>query len=267
MKMLEESLLTPTVLFDADGVVVVSKPAGMVVNRAETVSAGTTLQDWVEEQLLDSGQWSQFLKSEKPADQLFVSRSGIAHRLDKETSGALVIARTPEVLEGLLLQFKQREVEKEYVALVHGLLEPKVGVIHLPIGRLTTNRHRFGVRVEGKVAQTAYQVVSGLRMRQDVLEYQDYKDGFSLVHARPKTGRTHQIRVHLTHIGHPLVADALYGGKKRLQADLRWCGRHFLHAGKIRFVHPVTKLDCEVEAPLDADLKASLDWLMDRVEA
>src|SRR5512137_823934 len=135
-------MIIPDVLFDDETLLVVCKPAGMVVNRADTVEAGETLQDWVETYLTfhtmkqdgTDAQW-----------KTFTDRSGIAHRLDKETSGVMVIAKTATALDDVLRQFRERQTEKEYIALVHGVLEPKEGDIKLPLGRSPYNRHKFRV--------------------------------------------------------------------------------------------------------------------------
>lgn len=234
----------PEIIYEDGEILIVAKPAGMVVNRAETTS-GTTLQDWVEGKL-------QMEMSEikvREDEEIFRQRSGVAHRLDKETSGVMAIGKNPFSLKELMRQFKNREVSKEYLALVHGKLEPKRGVINLPVGRLARNRQRFGVDIFGKPAITAYQVER---------VWPDY----SLVRLYPRTGRTHQIRVHLSHLGHPLVGDEVYGGRKRAVKDRVWCPRHFLHAAVLEIKHPISGQRMKFEAPLPADLKGALDELV-----
>jgi len=233
---------TPTVIFEDDQLLVLAKPAGMVVNRAETV-AELTLQDWVEKYLEISNREYQI---ENEEDRVFLQRSGIAHRLDKETSGVMVVGKTPESLKNLMSQFKNRETRKEYLALVHGVIEPQKGVINLPIGRSVKNRHRFCVDVFGKAAVTRYQV-------------EEVFSDLCLVRLFPKTGRTHQIRVHMAHLGHPLVGDEVYGGRKRSIKDRVWCPRHFLHAAVLEVMHPVSGEQMRFEAPLPDDLATAFN--------
>lgn len=221
------------IVFEDDYLMVLNKPAGMVVNRAETVSTDT-VQDWVE-------------KSGKlvGSDELFVKRSGIAHRLDKETSGCLLVAKDPETLKKLLGLFKNREIHKEYLALVHGKLDPKEGEMSLPIKRDWRDREKWVVSYEGRSAQTAWKVERYMGEGDQIL---------TLVRLFPKTGRTHQIRVHMTHLGHPLFADERYLGNKRREADRQKLSRHFLHAAALEFVHPVTLEKMHIEAPLPKEL-------------
>lgn len=183
---------------------VVDKPAGMVVNRAQTTRGQLTLQDW--------------LMKEK---QILIDRAGIVHRLDKETSGVLVVAKSEPVMKALQEQFKRRLVKKTYWCLVHGLVVPKEGRINLPISRNPFNRQRFGVFIGGREAETDYQVLN---------YYHLGLEKFSLVEVKPKTGRTHQIRVHFKNLGFPLVGDEWYGGRKTSKKDRAWCPRLFLQA-------------------------------------
>lgn len=237
-------ILIPTILYEDETLLVICKPPGMVVNRADTVEEGETLQDWVESHV---GAISQ-----SPV-QIFRDRSGIAHRLDKETSGVMVIGKTSESLAELMRQFKERETEKEYLALVHGKMSPSETIVNLPIKRSVENRHKFRVDVFGKSAVTGYkveQIFDGI---------DDYQDGFTLVRLFPKTGRTHQIRVHMAHLGYSLVGDELYGGRKRSDRDRDWCPRHFLHAATLRINHPYTNERVQFDATLPNDLQKALD--------
>lgn len=200
----------PQIIYEDETVLVVNKPAGMVVNRAQTAKSDT-LQDWVEAHVHSRG----------------VHRSGIVHRLDKETSGVMVIAKTPEALTALQQQFKTRQVTKTYVALVYGKLVPATGVIAVPIARSKQNREKFTVKAGGKSAETEYRV-------------KRYYPGYSLVELRPRTGRTHQIRIHLAYMGHPVVGDERYAGQKQSRADRLVEPRHRLEAVVLGFYHPVT---------------------------
>lgn len=216
---------------------VIDKPAGYIVNNAETTKGQPTVQDWLME---DN-------RSEIARDMEL--RSGIVHRLDKETSGLLIIAKTKQSFEKLQSEFKERVVKKTYMALVHGRVENEEGKIEASVGRLPWRRDRFGVLPGGREASTGYKVVD--RFEKDSEEY-------SLLELYPKTGRTHQIRIHLKYINHPIVGDSFYAGRKTARKDRVWCPRLFLHAFKIEFVHPVTRKVIKLEAPLEEDLSTSL---------
>lgn len=162
-------------------------------------------------------------------------RPGIAHRLDKNTSGVLVIAKNQETLENLKSQFKNKTVSKTYLALVHGVVQKEKGTISESILRHPKFRSKFIVGQGGREAETDYKVLQRL-------------GNFTLLELKPKTGRTHQIRVHLSHLGHPIVGDKLYGGKMLLN-------RQFLHAERLELSDPKTgkKLVFESELPADLD--------------
>lgn len=219
------------VIFEDAHLLVVNKPAGMVVHPAPGHPDGTLV--------------NALLAHYPPiADVGPQDRVGIVHRLDKETSGALVVAKSETVLESLQYQFRNREVEKTYLALVNGQVQPPEGIIEVPIGRDPTDRQRMAPVPEGKYARTRYQVVRRFRKH-------------TLLEAHPYTGRTHQIRVHLSWLGHPVVGDADYGSRRqRLLTD-----RHFLHASRLRFTHPVTGEEMTFQAPLPEKLDALLRQL------
>lgn len=168
-----------------------------------------------------------------------VLRPGIVHRLDKDTSGLLFVAKNDRAHAGLSRQLKERSVEKAYLALVRGRLEQAEGVIEGAIGRDPRNRRRMAVVEGGRPARTAYRV-------------REYLDGMTLVEVMPSTGRTHQIRVHFAAAGHPIVGDALYGKPSDL------IGRQFLHAYRLAFRHPADGRAIELESPLPADLEQAL---------
>lgn len=250
----------PVLYEDAD-VVVILKPAGITVNRAETVRE-PTIQDWAESQSWYKV-WTPEQTSTEEAQHIYDQRSGLAHRLDKETSGCLLLAKHPLALLELLRQFRDRETEKTYLGLAHGRMQPVAGVVRLPLGRSGGDRHRFGIDPEGKESETAYKTLrrfagppKGMHPR-DARSYQ----GFVLLEMQPKTGRTHQLRVHMSHLHHPLVADSKYVGRKRFRLDVTWCDRLFLHAFKLGFSQPVTHQHIEVQATLPDDLQRALDVL------
>lgn len=232
--------MKPKILYEDEHLLVIDKPAGWVVNAAQSVKT-ETVQDWI----------VRNFKFQISNDQL--RRSGIVHRIDKETSGVLVIAKTPEVFENLQQQFKERKVEKTYVALVHGGVLPKEGVINAPVGRLPWNRERFGVLAGGRPAETSYRVIAN---------YVLHTTSYTLLELSPKTGRTHQLRVHLKSIGHPIVGDEFYAGRKTAREDRKWCPRLFLHAKSISFAHPVSGEKVNVVSELPEDLQKALAQLI-----
>ncbi len=223
------------ILFEDSEIVVIDKPSGVVCNRAETIKE-QTLQDWYDEKFTISN--SQFTGEES---QYFRERSGLVHRLDRETSGVMVMAKTPEAFNELLRQFKEREVAKEYLALTHGLWQTREGEISLPIGRRRDDRKKFGVRDGGRESVTLYKVEESYKTwifpRDLKVDDRGYT-GFSLVRFFPRTGRTHQIRVHARQVGHPIVGDPDYAGRKRSREDRKWAGRVMLQAQKLEFSHP-----------------------------
>ncbi len=213
-----------SVLYEDNQLLIINKPPGVVVNRAQTVK-GETVQDWAERTVSNLTNCSNLTNETND----FYRRSGIVHRIDKETSGVLLIAKTPEAFANLQRQFKERLVKKTYLALVHGTLEPSEGEIRAPVGRLPWNRERFGIVPGGKDAVTNY-VVRSVISRQ-VKRY-------SFVELSPETGRTHQIRIHLKYINHPIVGDYLYAGRKTSRDDRTWAPRVMLHAFALSFFHP-----------------------------
>jgi 23S rRNA pseudouridine1911/1915/1917 synthase len=220
------------ILFEDDAMIAVNKPPGIVVNRAESVK-GETVQDWVEQTY-----------------HIFIeNRAGIVHRIDKETSGILLIAKTPTAFIELQRQFKERGVHKTYLAIVHGTLVPDTGEIRAPVARLPWNRERFGIVPGGKESVTNYTVV---RHFERLEKKQAVK--FSVVELNPETGRTHQIRVHLKYINHPILGDYLYAGRKTARDDRTWAKRVMLHAWKLTCTHPVTGKTLAIEAPIPDDM-------------
>lgn len=229
------------VLFDDHDITVINKPPGLIVNRAESVKT-ETLQDWVEKQGL--------IESISGTDDVeFNSRSGIVHRIDKETSGILVIAKNGRVFAGLQQQFKERLIKKTYQAIVHGHIVPEAGEIRAPVGRLPWNREHFGVIPDGKEAVTGYKC-----LRRFISGLSGTGEKLSFVSLYPQTGRTHQIRVHLKYIGYPILGDYLYAGRKTARDDRKWVPRVMLHAADITFRHPVTTENISVTAPLPRDM-------------
>jgi len=246
--------MEPKIIFQDQELLVLDKLAGMIVNRSDTTKEETTLQDWVEKHLkiaslpLEKIDRSK-ISYEEQAKLDFVSRAGIVHRLDKETSGIILVAKTFQAFSNLQTQFRERKVQKTYIALTHGEIDPKVGEINVAVGRLPWNRKRFGVLADGREAVTQYKVLSI-----KYLVSGKEKEPLTLVELYPKTGRTHQIRVHLQYIKHPIFGDPLYAGRKTGRDDRKLLPRVFLHAAKISFFHPATNELLTFESPLSQDL-------------
>ena len=221
------------VVFKDPALFVIDKPAGLVVHPGAG-NAHHTLQN--------------ALLALDPKLAL-VPRAGIVHRLDKDTSGLLVIARTPEAHTALVAALASREVKREYIAVCGGVMTAG-GTIDQPIGRHRSLRTRMAVRADGREAVTHYRV--GKRYR-----------AHTLVQVQLETGRTHQIRVHLAHAGHPVVGDPVYGGRRRLPrgaspelvAELDSFKRQALHAARLELEHPVKGGTMHWESPLPADLR------------
>ncbi len=172
-------------------------------------------------------------------------RPGIVHRLDKDTSGLMVVAKTHQAHQSLSGQIKNREVIKGYLALATGTITPLSGQIEAPIARDPRHRKRMAVVLGGRESSTRYRVLENI-------------PGFSMVELYLKTGRTHQVRIHLRHLGHPLLGDALYGSPSPMLA------RHFLHAHHLGFKHPTTGEDLEFHSSLPEDLAVVVDQLRDQ---
>lgn len=231
------------ILYEDTQLLVIDKPPGIIVNRADSVHV-ETVQDWAAPKILPGVTES---KTESNAD--FFDRAGIVHRIDKETSGCLVIAKTPAVFIEMQRLFKERHIHKTYLAIVHGNLVPATGEITAPVGRLPWNRERFGIVPEGKPATTTY----GVR-KHGVSP--DKSEPITLVELTPLTGRTHQIRVHLKYVHHPIVGDWQYAGRKTSRDDRKWAPRVMLHAWKIAFDHPVTGQKLAIESPVPDDMNS-----------
>lgn len=244
------------VIFEDSQILVVNKPAGIVTNRSDTTHGVKTLQDLVEQHLGTRPPKNRLIEQRKEGEwesleEAFTNRSGIVHRLDKETSGILLVAKTLEAFETLQKEFKERIVEKSYIALSHGKIVPETGEISVPVGRLTFNRKRFGVVAGGRESYTLYKTISNFKFQMSNGKYEDV----TLVELFPKTGRTHQIRVHLQYIGHPIFGDELYTGRKVSKNDRKILPRVFLHAASISFIHPASGKTMHFQASLPEELE------------
>ncbi|HEU5138134.1 MAG TPA: 23S rRNA pseudouridine(1911/1915/1917) synthase RluD, partial [Steroidobacteraceae bacterium] len=220
-------------------VIVINKPPGLVVhpgagNRAHTLQNALLAHD---------------VKLKR------VPRAGLVHRIDKDTSGLLVVARTLEAHTALVAELAAHEIEREYLAVCVGAMTGG-GTVDEPIGRHRTQRTKMAVRSDGREAVTHYRIERRFR-------------GHTLARVHLETGRTHQIRVHLAHVGYPIVGDPVYGGRRKLPAGatpalvraLETFGRQALHAARLTFTHPKSGKRVSYDAPLPQDLAGLLDVL------
>jgi 23S rRNA pseudouridine1911/1915/1917 synthase len=226
LEIIPEDLNLEIVYEDAD-VLVVNKPKGMVVHPAPGHTSGTLVNGLMYHCKDLSGING-------------VARPGIVHRIDKDTSGLLMVAKNDVAHEGLVNQLVDKSVTRKYTALVHGHIPHEKGTIDAPIGRDQKDRQKQAVVDKGKHAVTHFQVIENF-------------GEYTLVECRLETGRTHQIRVHMNYIGFPLVGDPKYGPKKTIDF-----GGQVLHAGVLGFIHPITKEYLEFEAPLPEDYQQLL---------
>ncbi|WP_374318831.1 RluA family pseudouridine synthase [Aquabacterium sp.] len=227
------------IVYEDDALIVINKPPGMVVHPA-------------------AGNWSGTLMNGLLAHHAGASalpRAGIVHRLDKDTSGLMVVGKTIEAVTALSRAIADRAVRRQYVALVHGLA-PDAMEVDAPIGRDPVSRVRMAVQGAGKPARTDVRCLMRTRARLD-----DGWGQYSAVECTLHTGRTHQIRVHLSSKGLPLVADVLYGGKPALGM-----GRQALHAFRLGFIHPSTGEACQFESPLPSDMASAWRILQEAAE-
>ncbi|MFQ6057261.1 MAG: RluA family pseudouridine synthase [Anaerolineae bacterium] len=229
---LEPEAIPLDVVYEDEDLIVVNKPSGLVVHPSHGHRRGT-LVNAILAHCPDLGGINGTL------------RPGIVHRLDKDTSGLIIVAKNDAAQQSLQQQFKGRHVKKVYLALVEGRLEPKRGLIEAPIGRHPRQRKRMAVTARGgREARTEYRVL-------------EYLGEYTLVEAHPLTGRTHQVRVHFASLGHPLVGDPVYGFRRQRLG----LGRQFLHAWKLGFRLPSSGQPIELTAELPQDLHQVLQEL------
>jgi 23S rRNA pseudouridine1911/1915/1917 synthase len=233
------------VLYEDDDLIILNKPPDLIVHPARGNKHGTLVNALAH-------------YSERLSSGLGEFRPGIVHRLDRNTTGVMVVTKHDIAQWKVAKQFELRQVEKSYLAIVHGTPELTADRIDAPLGVHPKIREKYAIRPEtGKEAVTFYEVIEAFR-------------GFSLIHCRPRTGRTHQIRVHLSHLKHPIVADDMYGGKLVYPWQLADAepaveepviSRCALHAWTLEFTHPTTEQRVRFEAPLPADMQTALDLL------
>jgi 23S rRNA pseudouridine1911/1915/1917 synthase len=229
------------IAYEDEHLIVVDKPAGLVVHPAAGNLDGTLVNALLHH---CAGQLSGVGG---------VARPGIVHRIDKDTSGLIVAAKHDKAHEGLAKQFAAHSIDRRYLALATGRPIPANGTVDAALGRSTTNRKKMAVVAEGrgKHAITHYRTIEPLK-------------GATLVECRLETGRTHQVRVHMTHIGHPLLGDPVYGRAKKPLSDVlkaRGFARQALHAAHLGFIHPVTGNVIALDSELPADMQELIDIL------
>lgn len=246
------------IIYEDQTILVVNKPAHLVVEPSQTQKGKQTLVDYLASYL---GETARLTRNE---------RMGLVHRLDQDTSGVLLVAKTLSALTALQEQFRLRKTKKEYLALVHGEVKEN-GTIDTLIGRHRGNRKKFVAGEGEREAVTAYTLTShwsltidpflsqlGHLTRHQQAYLTKYAANYTLLSVFPQTGRTHQIRVHLKYMGYPVVSDSLYAPRKLLKLDLLWCPRQFLHAESLGFFHPQTGEWMTYTAPLPDDLSEAL---------
>lgn len=216
------------IIYEDESLLVVDKPPGMVVHPAPGHSSGTLVNALLHHCSDLAGIGG-------------VQRPGIVHRLDKETSGLMVVAKSDSALQALSRQFKLRSIKKQYLAIVRGEVHQNQGTIDAPIGRHKIHRKKMASSSKGRKASTGYSVLARLK-------------GCSIVKLFPKTGRTHQIRVHLASIGYPILGDRLYGGSIAIKGYPE-LARHALHAYQLELAHPVSHKLLNFKAPLPKDME------------
>jgi 23S rRNA pseudouridine1911/1915/1917 synthase len=233
------------IIYEDDDMIIINKQADMIVHPARSNTRGTLVN-------------ALAFYSDKLSSGLGEFRPGIVHRLDRDTTGVMVVAKNDTAQWKIAKQFERRQVKKTYLAIVHGVPELTADRISAPLGMHPRVREKYAIRpVIGKEAITFYEIIESFR-------------GFSLLKLAPQTGRTHQIRVHLSYIKHPVVADDMYGGKLVYPWQLKDAetaveepviSRFALHASTLEFKHPATEEVVKFEAPLPEDMQGLLDML------
>ena len=275
------------ILFEDKDILIIDKPAGLIVNESlNCIQDNLAIYlksnfDWLKHQNWPVD-YEKFIPHDYPiqygkAEDIFLQRSGIVHRLDKDTSGVLIIAKHPGSLLNLLQQFQNRQVKKIYLSLVHGKILEEEGLWLTNIIRHQKKRCQFLAQKQstsGREAITHYRVQKILRfdverrmiwLKEKKIKSKDLKkiyQDFSLVEFYPQTGRTHQIRAQGQFFHHALVGDSVYASKKQINLDYCWCPRQFLHSSQISFFHPRLQKKVIIKSQLPKELKEALKFLI-----
>jgi 23S rRNA pseudouridine1911/1915/1917 synthase len=249
------------VVYEDDHMLAINKQTNLIVHPARGVWNGTLVNALVHYGKVHGSKWSTINGPWRP---------GILHRLDRNTTGIMLVAKSDEAHWRLARQFENRTIQKTYMALVHGVPQLLSDIINAPIGRDKFVREKMAVRrldTGAKEAVTMYQVKQKAASKPgEIWKYSSpgpastNEEKFALVKLSPKTGRTHQLRVHMSHLGHPIVGDVTYGGRAMEAVDASWAfSRQALHAYEITFVHPITLNSMTLGAPLPSDIRKVLE--------
>lgn len=249
------SLEKTKIIYEDTQLMIIDKPAGLIVHNPPS-RQDPSIVDFIVRHIpnIENKEWP------------YPDRPAIVHRLDKETSGLMVVAKSPTVLEILQNQFRERKVQKEYLALVYGRLQPEKGSIVAEIARHASKDKQTAIPKE--VGESALEKIAKGRIRpaqtdyETIKHYQYKKQPLTLVLVKPKTGRMHQIRIHMKHLGYPIIGDPMYFFKpsRRLSKELS-LNRQFLHASKLTFAHPKTGESLTFQSDFPADLLAIINKL------
>lgn len=235
------------VILETEDLVVINKPSGLVVH-GDGKHVEPTVAEWVAERYPESAGVGDPMKIEHQGRTVEVERSGIVHRIDRDTSGCLIIAKNQEAFEFLKNQFQEHTIKKKYVAVVYGWPRDERGIIDQPIGRSPANIRAWTTKAGARGMRPAVTRFTVAR------KFEHGGEKFAVVDLYPRTGRTHQLRVHMSHLGHPIVGDPIYAGKRVSPLAI---SRTALHAERIGFTTPDGK-PVEAKAPLPDDLAALL---------
>lgn len=241
------------IIYECGDFLAINKPVGVVVNDCDSQKHSFTIQVWMRDKYPEL-----FKDHEIPADgseiEDFYTRNGIVHRIDRDTSGVLLIAKNEQYFNLFIKLFAKRHIHKEYIAIVYGtgeeLAEGNEFTIDAPIARNPKSRAKFAIVEGGRDAVTKF--IVDKKIKKD-------NEYYTVIKCYPKTGRTHQIRLHLAALRHPVVGDILYSGQRRGQREYDIYKRHFLHSSAISFVNPINKKEIKIGAPIPSEFTSFIN--------